>query len=277
MAKILIVGLGDIGSRLAITLRDQGHEVHGLRRSTSALPGIRTHQADVTQPATLVLPMGLDYVYIILTPGESSDEGYRRIFIEGLGNVLAALQGQAIKRIFFVSSTAVYAQDQGEWVDESSPTEPTAYNGIRLLEAERLLRASAFTSTTVRFAGIYGPGRLRLINWVKSGKPVVAEPPQWTNRIHSDDCVGLLAFLLAKDAEGVALEEIYIGVDDEPVPLHVVLDWIADKLSTEHAVRINTPTIGRGKRIRSSSVLILLYQRNFQNFRHGYGNMISRI
>jgi nucleoside-diphosphate-sugar epimerase len=269
MAKVLIVGVGDIGTRLALTLQGQGHEVHGLRRSAAEVPGVQMQQADVTDPA-LHLPAGLDYVYVILTPAESGDEGYRRIFVEGLGNILVALKGQAPRRIFFVSSTAVYAQDNGEWVDESSPTEPTKYNGIRLLEAERLLRASGFANTTVRFAGIYGPDRLRLINWVKSGKPVVADPPQWTNRIHIEDCVGLLAFLLARDSEGVALEEIYIGVDDEPVPMHVVLDWVADHCNLAHVPHGTATASSQNKRLKNTRVSRAGFVFSCPNFRKGY-------
>jgi len=68
MAKILIVGLGDIGSRLAAALLALGHEVHGLRRSPVPVPGVRLIQADVMQCDSLTLPAGLDYVYVILTP-----------------------------------------------------------------------------------------------------------------------------------------------------------------------------------------------------------------
>jgi nucleoside-diphosphate-sugar epimerase len=275
MAKILIVGLGDIGTRLAATLLAQGHQVHGLRRSAVAVPGVQLLQADVTRPETLVLPPGLDYMYVILTPGEYSDESYRRTYVEGLGNLLAALGGQALRRLFFVSSTAVYAQDNGEWVDENSPAEPIEHNGKRLLEAENLLRASPFKTTTLRFAGIYGPGRLRLLKWVQSGKPVVAEPPQWSNRIHIEDCVGLLAFLLEKDAAGVALDEIYIGVDNEPVPQHVVLDWIAQQLGlppVPHAVGTGT---AQNKRLSNQRSRALGFDYRYADFTGGYSAVLA--
>lgn len=275
MAKILIAGLGDIGGRLATTLAAQGHEVHGLRRQPEPLPGVRLLQADVTQPATLALPAGLDYVYIILTPGEYSDEGYRRTYVEGLRNVMDALGGQVLKRIFFVSSTAVYAQDRGEWVDESSPTDPMDFNGRRLLEAEQLLRRAGFTNTSVRFAGIYGPGRLRLLNWVRAGRPVVAEPPQWTNRIHSDDCVGLLAFLLERDSAGVALDDIYIGVDNEPVPQHVVLHWLAGRMGLPPVPSISADAEGQNKRLSNARSRRLGYGYVYGDYLAGYGSMLK--
>jgi len=275
MAKILIVGLGDIGSRLATILVGQGHEVHGLRRRPEPVPGVRLLQADVMRPATLTLPAGLDYVYVILTPGEYSDEGYRRTYVEGLANVLGALRGQALKRVFFVSSTAVYAQDRGEWVDENSPAEPEDYNGRRLLEAEQLLRASGFASTAVRLAGIYGPGRLRLLNWVRAGRAVVAEPPQWTNRIHVEDCVGLLAFLLEKDSAGVTLDNIYIGVDSEPVPQHVVLDWLAGRMGLPAVPRISAESEGQNKRLSNSRSRRLGYAYVYGDYAAGYGQVLA--
>lgn len=277
MAKILIVGLGDMGSRLALRLAALGHEVHGLRRSAASLPGVFTHQGDVTEPASLRLPLALDYVFVILTPGESSDEAYRRTFVDGLGNVLAALDGQGLKRLFFVSSTGVYGQEDGAWVDEASVAEAGGFSGRRLLEAEKLLVLQNVPYTVLRFAGIYGPGRLRLLRWVQEGRPVQAEPPSWTNRIHIEDCVGLLAFLLARDMQGERLDTLYIGVDDEPVAQHDVLDWLAGILGLPPVQHERRPGAPQNKRLCNRRSRELGYRYSYPGFREGYGVVIRSI
>mgnify|MGYP002400673341 CR=1 FL=1 len=82
----------------------------------------------------------------------------RDVYVNGLGNVLAALP--PCDRFLYVSSTSVYGQADGSVVDETSPTEPLGDSGRTVLEAERLLQALLPSAIGLRFAGIYGPGRL---------------------------------------------------------------------------------------------------------------------
>lgn len=286
MAKILIVGLGDIGTRLAAALLAEnagheaahaaGHEVWGLRRSAVAVPGVRLIQADVTRPETLgALPRGVDYVYVILTPGESSDEAYRRTYVEGVTQLLTNLDSSCLKRLFFVSSTSVYGQDGGEWVDESSPAEAGGFSGQRLREAENLIRNQKFASTVVRFAGIYGPGRLRLLRWVETGRPVQAQPPAWTNRVHIVDCVRFLAFLLARDVQNLPVEGMYVVADDMPVPQHEVLDWLAAELGLPPVPREGAPGTSQNKRLSNALSKKSGFVYIHPDFRSGYRAVIG--
>lgn len=273
MAKILIVGCGDIGSKLARLLADTGHEVVATRRHSFELQGVQAMIADVTQPQTLLFPAGLDYVFVVLAPNESSEAAYRAVYFEGTKNVLAALQGQAIKRIFWVSSSSVYGQDAGEWVDEDSPAEPSRATAKVLRETEIFLKKAIWPVTVVRFAGIYGPGRNRLLKWVQEARPVQAEPPQWTNRIHVDDCAGLLVFLMGKDRAGVALEPIYLGVDSKPVPQHEILGWLAAEMKlpkVEHETRSGA---SMNKRLSNKRILALGYEFHYPDFQAGYRMM----
>lgn len=270
MAKVLIVGCGDVGSRLARLSAAAGHEVHGLRRSPLEIPGVQWLPGDVTQADSLRLPPGLDYVIVLLAPGEPGEAAYRRVYLEGTRHVLAALQGQALRRLFWVSSSSVYAQDDGNWVDESSPAEPTAPTARVLRESERLLEDLPWPATVVRFSGIYGPGRLRLLNRVREGRPVQADPPAWTNRIHVDDGAGLLAFLLAQDVAGTALDTLYLGTDSQPVPQHEVLDWLADRMGQPRLPRESGSGAGRNKRLSNRRVSTLGYRWQFPDYRAGY-------
>ncbi|HET8731179.1 MAG TPA: SDR family oxidoreductase [Moraxellaceae bacterium] len=276
MANVLIVGCGDVGGRLARQLADAGHEVHGLRRAPFALKGVHCLTGDVTDPVTLSLPPQLDYVFVLLAPGESGEDAYRRVYYEGTRHLLAALAGESLRRIFWVSSSSVYGQDDGSWVNETSSADPASPTACILRASEDAVRASGWPTTIVRFSGLYGSGRLRLVNWVKSGRPVQAAPVQWTNRIHVTDAAGLLAFLMAQDIAGVPLADTYIGTDSEPAPQHEVLDWIADRLQVARVPHEARPDAGSNKRLSNARLLALGYRLRFPDFRAGYADVLAQ-
>ena len=280
MARILIVGAGDVGGHLAASLRDKGHEVWGVRRSAQmTADGTCWLQADVTSAETLVvLPSDCDVVVYSVASPVFSKEGYRAYYHDGLCNVLAALQGQQPKRVIFLSSSSVYHQTGGEWVDETSPTEPTSFAGKELLAAEQALLKSGFAATVVRFTGIYGPGRNRLIEQARHGGHCDPEPPIWTNRIHRDDCVGVLNLIIERALAGEAVENLYLATDHEPAPLFDVLEWLKDRIGdvdTDH----DMPETSRraNRRCSNQRLLELGYQFRFSNYREGYDRLLSEM
>lgn len=278
--SLLIAGCGDVGGRLASRLISQGWQVHGLRRSISALPqGVLPVAGDLAQsqcPADW--PEGpLDYLVYCAAANESSEAGYRAAYIEGLRHVLGWLRehGQMPRRVLFVSSTSVYGQQGGEWVDESSPVEPEGYSGRILLEAEQLLLTSEWPASVVRLSGIYGPGRAWLLNQVRQGYRVASEPPLYGNRIHADDAAGLLAFVLQADQRGQALEPLYIGVDDCPAPLHEVVAWLRDYLGvTDWSAETSIRRAG-SKRCRNSRARALGWVPHYADYRQGYAAILA--
>lgn len=276
MAKVLIVGCGDVGSRLALRLVAAGHEVHALRRSAFSLPGVHALQGDVTEPASLQFPPELDAVFVLLAPAEPGEAAYRRVYFEGTRHVLAALAGQKLARLFWVSSTSVYGQEDGSWVDEDSETVPASPGARILLQSEQLLQQLPWPATVVRFAGIYGPARLRLLRWVQSGREVQAQPPAWTNRIHVEDCAGLLDFLFVQQCKGTDLASVYIGVDDEPAPQHEVLDWLADQMCLPRVAHVSRPGAASNKRLSNQRISALGYQMHFPGYRAGYAAVMGQ-
>ena len=229
--SVLIAGCGDIGSRLASQLMPDDWTVYGLRRSVEKLPnGVLGVSGDLFDPRIPAhWPEGrLDYLVYCATPTDRDEAGYRAAYVEGLRHVLgwSERSGQRPKRIFFVSSSSVYGQQHGEWVDETSPVDATGYSGQVMREAEQVALNSGVPATIVRLTGIYGPGRSDLMNRVRQGYSVAIDPPLYGNRIHADDAAGLLAFLLRTAADEVVLEDCYIGVDDAPAPLAEVVDWM---------------------------------------------------
>jgi len=207
--------------------------------------------------------------------GESSDERYRAVYVDGLGNLINAYAGRAPKRLVFVSSTAVYHQNDGSWVDESSPTEPTHFSGKRMLEAEAVAHRADFGSVVLRCAGIYGPGRTRLIDAVRTGTARWAEgSPRFTNRMHRDDVAGALAHLLFHESP----HPIYVGVDEDPAPEREVFAFLAARLG------VAEPPAGRSdgshraagnKRCNGALLRSSGYQLRFPSYREGYSAMLG--
>jgi nucleoside-diphosphate-sugar epimerase len=279
MARVLIAGCGYVGAALGARLDRDSHAVFGLRRRAGALPwGVRPIEADLCIPSTLrELPPLLDFVFFAAAPGGRDDGLYRSLYVEGLRNLGAALveQKQEPKRIFFTSSTAVYAQR--EWVDETSPAEPRAFAGKRLLEAEALLHEAPFPSTVVRFGGIYGPRRTSLVERVRTGRVLTqADPPRYTNRIHRDDCAGALRHLMnLPEPQG-----LYLGVDSDPAPEADVTRWLAGVLGAPPP-RTGAPDdageLGRSgnKRCRNQRLLASGYEFEYPSFREGYAAVLA--
>lgn len=225
--RVLISGCGYVGSALGLLLADEGHTVFGLRRNTKALPpAIKPTSADLSKPLPPdALPPNLDVAVHAVSPGNSTDEAYSLAYTRGPRNLLAALEPrQDLRRFIFVSSTGVYAQRNGEWVDEDSPATPETNSGKRLLEGERLALGGPFPATVLRLGGIYGPGRTGTIERALRKAPQ-EDPPRYTNRIHRDDCAGALRHLiLLPDTD-----PIYLGVDHEPATLHTIAEWLSTR------------------------------------------------
>ena len=283
MANVLIVGCGYVGAALGVVLAGEGHLVWGMRRNPENMPqSIKPLSADIHDNNLAdLLPEGLDFIFYTLSSGGDGEAGYRAAYTQGPKNLIKALdlKGENPRRIFFTSSTAVYAQTDGRRVDEESPTQPTHYSGRILLEGERILLESGHPATTLRLSGIYGPGRTRLIDTVRAGRAEVEEgPPRYTNRIHRDDCAGALAHLMKMDAP----DEVYIGVDDEPADRRNVLIWLADRLDVQHpretgVAEAPSARAATNKRCSNARLKSTGYRFLYPSYREGYAEMIAEM
>ena len=172
-----------------------------------------------------------------------------------------------LERVFFTSSTAVYGQSNGEWVDESSATEPTGFNGKVLLEAEQLVSDAPELGVNVRLSGIYGPGRTRLVRKVWSGEATATGG--WTNRIHVEDCAGALHHLMGLSNPA----PLYLGSDDLPVRTVDVVNWMAEKLGKPMPQPASTARLN--KRCRNARLRQSGYRFIYPTFREGYPSIID--
>ena len=135
----------------------------------------------------------------------------RQVYVDGLGSVLAALS--RVERFLYVGSTGVYGQCRGEEVDETAATEPAEESGRFVLEAESLLRRRLPSAVVLRFAGIYGPGRLLRQQALIAGEPLVGDADRWLNLIHVEDGAAAVVAADVRARPG----EVYHVCDDCPV------------------------------------------------------------
>lgn len=276
MANILVIGCGDIGFRVALALHRQGHRVTGLKRAPPSTPApFSLIAADIRQAATLSsLATDFDLVLFIVSAGSRQADEYQALYQVGLNNVLAhfASAGRS-PRWFMVSSTSVYGQFRGEWVDETSPTEPKTATAQALVAAELRLWQVDHNHCVVRFSGIYGQGRDWLLRRVASGESIQRQPPSYTNRIHQDDCVAVLLFLIEKQLAGERLQPCYLASDDDPAPLWDVMNWIAEHYDYPRPTALSVPVdANQNKRCRNDRLHTLGYRFLFPSYRDGYGN-----
>lgn len=275
---MLLVGCGDIAQRLALLLQTD-HHLTGLRRNPESLPASITPLAadlcDSQSVSAALAGRTFDYVVITLTPGERTEERYRSVYINGTHHLLAALQGKP--RLIFVSSTSVYAQDRGEVVDESSPAIGSSFSGRCLREAEDLVVASGFASTIVRFSGIYGPGRDRLLKSVREGKVDWRSAAQWSNRIHADDCARVLAYLIQRWQSDIAPAACYIASDNRPVQSGDVWQWLAQQMAVKNPLENEDWRTQAAGGKRCSNALLRREGFNFlyPDFQAGYCTLLE--
>lgn len=276
MAHILVAGLGDLGLSLAMQWRDAGHRVSAIRRGSNAPTGIDLYSQDLgdRDAAMLLPPDQVDLLYIILTPAARSVEGYQRAFLTAPLRLLEALgQQQPLPPVVFVSSTAVYGEQSGI-IDEDTPPKPDAFNGRILLAAEEEISTRSL-ATAVRFSGIYGPGRERLLRQVERVAEGEAAPaPAWSNRIHRDDCVRVLQFVGERWLNQDMVPPVIIGTDSLPALNTSVLNWLGQQLGTP--LSLQEPDIAPGKRLRSRFLAEHPSLLQFTDFRSGYLDVLAR-
>lgn len=273
MSHILIAGLGDLGIGLAEQLMAGGHRISAIRRGTLAPAGVELYSQDLTEGAAMLPPDPVDLLVIIMTPSEYSEEGYLQAFVRAPLILLEALgRQQPLPPVVFVSSSAVFGDLEGV-VDELTPPRPGRYNGKVLLAAEEEISTRSL-STVVRFTGIYGPGRYRQID--KAARLARGEEslpaPQWTNRIHRDDCVGLLHSVVLGWLEGREMPPLVIGTDAVGGRNLDVLKWLADQQGLTLAVPDEPAT---GKQVRSLYIQQGHYALQYPGYQEGYAQVLA--
>ncbi len=233
--RVLFLGCGDLGTRAGERLLLADCVVAGARRDVSKLPDdFVPLSLDYTQVEQLRAITDFDAGHLVISfkPLSMDAAGYRAGFVEAAERLVEVLADLPPGRIYFVSSTRVFAERDGGWVDEQSPRSRDDERALAMLEAERLLRELS-PCTAVYFSGLYGGAAGRLLARIRRGQLSAAEPARYSNRIHRTDAAAVLAHLITLDREGTALAPGYISSDDEPALQAEVERWLARKLGVE--------------------------------------------
>jgi nucleoside-diphosphate-sugar epimerase len=284
--RVAILGCGYVGCALARQLTPD-HEVVGVRRSDEGLAAVESTgaeavQADLTDPESLEAVPDVDAVVFAASSGGRDAAAARRIYVEGQRAAIEEFAGREAPpdRYVYTSSTGVYGDHGGDWVDEETPLEPMTEKTEVLAAAERVALDEAsdagMDGTVARFAGLYGPDRYRLSRYVEG--PVTEGI---LNMVHRDDAAGAVAHLLEAD---VARDEVVLVVDDEPVDKWDFADWLADacgepappKRTVEERLAEGESSATVRRRLRSQKrcandrLRELGYEYRYPTFREGY-------
>ncbi len=219
MAK-LVFGCGYLGFRVARRWLAGGVQpVAAVTRSASRADqlseaGLQAIVADISNPVELTELSEIETVLFAVGFDRSSGQTIHDVYAGGLQNVLRSLP-KSIGRFIYISSTGVYGQTGGQWVDEESPCRPQRAGGQACLAAESVLAEHRLGSRSIvlRLAGLYGPGRIPRGDTVAAGQPLEADPDRVLNLIHVDDAVE--AVLAAERA--VSPSRCYLVSDGHPV------------------------------------------------------------
>jgi nucleoside-diphosphate-sugar epimerase len=277
--SLLIVGCGDIGQRVARVLGRCDWLITGVRRAPCAVSTDFPYQAaDYSIPGSLHFAETLrpDFVLATFTPSTPDIEGYRRGFTAAAENLLAGLGEHRVRKLIMISSTRVYAENAGGWVDEAGELSRQDERAQAIIDAECQLLASEQLVTIVRFAGIYGGQMGRLISRVAGGQISTAQPVRYTNRIHRDDCAGFLAHLFTLSSDNQPLSAVYNGTDDEPAPAHDVQAWLALEMGVELSASCGhlQETAAVGKRCSNALLHSTGYEMHYPDYRAGYRQVL---
>ncbi|WP_276251476.1 SDR family oxidoreductase [Haloarcula rara] len=285
MSRVAILGCGYVGVELGRQLAGD-HDVVGVRRSERGLEaiedaGFEAVQADVTDDESLSAVPDADWVVFAASSGGRGADVAREVYVEGLGTAIDHFwtRADAPERLVYTSSTGVYGDHDGAWVDEATPLDPQTEKTEVLAEAERVARERPVEygghGTVARYAGLYGPERYRLERYLEG--PVTAG---YLNMVHRDDAAGAVRFLLEEDHR----DEAVLVVDDEPVEKWGFADWLAEacgvafppKQTTEE--RLSDPDLSEtakrriqtSKRCSNDRLRNLGYDFAYPTFREGY-------
>ncbi len=230
MRQILIAGCGYVGQAAADLFYERGWKVEGWTATVQsagqfAAKPYLVRAVDITDATQVSATAGeFDVIVQCASSGGGDAEKYRRIYLEGARVLLSACPRV---RLIFAGSTSVYAQRNGDIVDETSPAAPTHEKGRILREAEELVLSQH--GIVARLAGIYGPGRSFLLRTFLTGKAVVdGEKDRFINQAHRDDIASAL-FHLAESGADLG-GQIYNVVDDQPILRSEAYRWLSDRL-----------------------------------------------
>lgn len=275
--NILIIGQGDIGQPVTNQLAQQGYQVKGLARGDRSKYNV-DDKAGFLQADALTLTAeqinDFTHIAIIVTPDHYDVEAYKNTYF-GIAQHIADLANELpkLERVVFISSTGVYGQDNGEWIDAAvEPLEPKREASTYILKAEQVLQqAYQDKAVIIRPSGIYGAERLMRVRKAQEAEKPAMPKYAWTNRIMDTDLITIVSKVLTLDNQH--LQPVYLASDYAPVTSYEIASWLCEKLDTTVPEIDDTTTVS-GKRLHSNIPLAWLTYPDWQT---GYNYILQKL
>lgn len=314
--RLAIFGAGYVGGALARRALANGWRVAALTRNAATAADLRAAGAEVVV-AELAgeswwgapeFEGGAERVAVTVAAGGGGAEGYRRSYVEGLRSVVAwgrklsaksreSGSGVVVGSLVYTSSTSVYPQDGGVRVTEADVAGGEAETTRALIEAERIAGEWPGVSAMVlRLAGIYGPGRVHLVEQVRSGE-VSGKAESHLNLIYRDDILGAMEAAFGRVAYSKELSagikgrgagsaeqagaEVFNICDEGAATKSEVVAWLAGQLGVAMPRFSGLPAGGR-RMVTPDRIIdaakaraVLGWQPRLRTFREGYAEVLK--
>jgi nucleoside-diphosphate-sugar epimerase len=290
--ECVIIGCGYVGLRLAQQLAQEGHVVYGVRRSISdqhefRRMGVIPLALDITQPEQLDrLPSTVQWIVNAVSSSKRGAEVYRQVYLEGASHLIERLRScSRLEKYVHVSSTSVYGQLEGTWIDEQAPRNPGTETSQILVATENLLlgqaQAGQVPACIARASGIYGPERGFLFEQYLQGQArMIGDGSRLINMIHVDDLVSALQKILESGHPG----EAYNVTDPNPVTQKDFFAWLAQELNRPLPPPASDEDLKRRKRALTNKkvssrklVAELGFSFRYPSYREGYRERIAAV
>ena len=277
--KILLISCGDVATEAGLRFHAAGHQITAWRRDSSKLPSVFTgFNVDLLEAGSWPqIDPETDLVLFTPVPATRDVTGYERGYLQTAQQLIETLKASCprLKRLIYVSSSAVLGGSEGQLVNETAPLEPARPTAKVLADTETLLATSGLPLTILRASGIYGPGRTRLIDQMRSGSAQLPTQSHWTNRIHRDDLAQAIVHVASL---GQKAEALYLATDSEPAQLADVYLFLAKELGTKIPETSTEPPTSRNasdRRLNNARLLASGFIPRFPSYREGYKSILA--
>lgn len=253
--KLLIVGCGDVAMRLAALLKERYHLI-GLCRNIENFEKLRAHgihplAGDLDHPASLDRLPGLAHTIVHLAPppGQGRKDTRTKHLLSALGR--KAKNAILPQRFIYISTSGVYGDCGGGWVDENHAVNPRNDRAWRRLDAEHQIRnwgnRHGVRISILRVPGIYAENRLPIARLQQGLPALLAHEDSYTNHIHADDLARIIVAAMRYGKPG----RIYHACDDSHMKMGAYFDLVADhfklprprKITREQAQTMLSPAM----------------------------------
>lgn len=265
---ILFIGYGKTSWRVAKQLFEQGHQITTISQSPKT-DEYATHLIQDVHQLNLAHISPIDWVYVLLSPNESTPAAYQRVYIDSVQPISNALKQHPVQKVVVVSSTRVYGENHGERIDDEAEMKPNDEQGRLLLKMEQLWQqAYPSANIIIRPTGIYGTSVARMLKLAEKTKTYPNR--HWSNRIHIDDLASFLAHLLHVEHA----EKSYIVSNNQPSLLHETIQWFQRQLNLPELVLQSDEC--SGKRIYATRMAEMGFQLQHKDCFEDYLEMLGK-